>query len=255
MRIAVVLTCTWGALLCACSESAATSATRSASKAEINYKARLLPLIVGVYSGECKKLPDSVRADGVVNVGADGRISTAGVQENLLDRDTSFVFSRKLDGNGPVSAKFGGGGHDKQWAFGLESGVGEVAGAVTGNTGVECEKSGATPALKGKGLRAPIAQFLVTAPVALGCAKPDNSFQVLNYEVRGADARLGDQAYTFDQGLKTENVTVANDDGALTYAMATLDGRSLTIQLDNKGTLTNVNAVVAGGVSYFCTPQ
>jgi hypothetical protein len=77
----------------------------------------------------------------------------------------------------------------------------------------------------------------------------------LSFDFAGDQAKIGDEIYSLSSGLKKEAAAVLNSAGALVYTIETLDKRSLSIMLDNKGALSTVSFTGRTGTPLGCVAQ
>jgi hypothetical protein len=266
MKKKIILTLLLCAILAACnrgnsSSNGATPASAPAPTAEINYRADLIPLIVGSYSGECSKPPSIEPLVATVLVKADGTVTSTGVSGNLLGKDVGLNFSKQFASNAIPSFSFGGTTIESD-TFGLflkgqngDSVSGDVQ-TYSGSSSVVCTHSADTAKLGTKSIFSPIEKYLTAPARDLNCVVNGNKVETVRYQVLNGGAILGGETYSFTTGLKSEAVLVGPlaAVGDLNYLVEMLDGRSLMLVLDKFGSLLMVSTKSGTGAAYSCTP-
>lgn len=226
----------------------------------INYRADLVPLLVGSYSGDCSQPPALAPVAATISVGTDGTVNSMSGSGNLLGNDVGLNFSRQSDSNGVQGFAFSGTiGFD---TFGLilkgQSGA-QAQGDVTtysGSSSVVCKNSTDAGKLAAKSPFSPIEKYLTAPARDLSCIVGGSNVQTLRYQVLNGGATLGGETYPLTTGLKSQGVLVGPIAaiGELNYLVETLDNRSLLVVLDKFGALLQVSAKSGAGASYSCTP-
>jgi hypothetical protein len=266
MKKRIILTFLLCAILVACdrgssSSSGATPALASAPTAEINYRADLVPLIVGSYTGECSKPPSIEPVVATVLVKADGAVNSTGISGNLLGKDVGLNFSKQFESNAVQSFSFGG-TTIGSGTFGLflkgqtgDSGSGDVQ-TYSDSSSVVCTHSADTAKLGTKSIFSPIEKYLTAPARDMNCIVNGNKVETVRYQVLNGGANLGGEIYPFTTGLKSEAVLVGPlaAVGELNYLVEMLDGRSLMLVLDKFGALLMVSTKSGTGATYSCTP-
>ena len=236
------------------------AAATPAPAVAINYRADLVPLLVGSYSGDCSQPPALAPVATTISVGTDGTVNAISGSGNLLASDVGLNFSKQSDTSGVQGFVFSATlGFD---TFGLifkgQAGA-QAQGDVTsysGTSSVVCKNSTDAGKLATKSPFSPIEKYLTAPARDLSCIVGVSNVQTLRYQVLNGAATLGGESYPLTSGLKTQGVLIGPVAaiGELNYLVETLDGRSLMVVLDKFGALVQVSAKSGAGATYSCNP-
>ncbi|MDP2369511.1 hypothetical protein [Rhodoferax sp.] len=274
MKTKIVLASVVSALLAGCGgggggESssveppAGTGSEPPVSKVAVSYKAAVLPLFVGSYTGaDCIKLTGGAMAErgpAVVKVGADGMVETIGVSASVLQPTVSMAFSRTLDASGPRDVSYLI--SEPRNPNGLTLMLAETAQdartgvyVVNNSLSVNCEAPEAA-ILKTRSLYGALAKFIDSPRRTVSCTKGIGAAVSLvnaSYQVAGGEMKLDDQTRSLTSGLQGE-MAVVPADGGLAYWSQSLDGTALNLTLDPYGNPQNmVGSFGKSGLTYSC---
>ena len=238
----------------------ATQAPPPAPAVEINYRADLVPLLAGSYSGDCSQPPAVAPVTATVLVTAEGAVTSTGVSGNLLGTDVGMNFSKQFDSSAGPAFSFGATiGVDTFGLFIQNQNGDPLRGEIktySGASVVACKNAAATAKLTAKSLFSPIEKYFSAPARDLNCIVAGSNVQTLRYQVQNGELKLGGETFSLTAGLKSESVLVGPlaAIGALNYLIETPDGRSLMLVLDRFGALSQVSAKSGTGATYSCTP-
>lgn len=244
------------------------------SKVLVDYKAAVLPLFVGTYSGaDCaKSTAGGVAGEhgpAIVTVGADGRVETIGVSDSVLKPTVAISLTREFGPGGPIGARYlmseppGSRGLEMMLAETPNGGSAASMGALahSNSLGVYCE-SPEVAILKTKSIYGALAKIMDSPKRTVSCARGEGALPVTTlvnvvYQVQDGEVRFDDQVYSLTSGLKAELVTVPSD-GGLMYVSQGLDGRLLSLGFDRFGNAAAASLQSPGaatGTAYACELQ
>lgn len=228
-------------------QAAATEA--AIQKRLADYRARLIPLMTGAYSGQCNQGTTVVK--DAITVSADGVVSARQWKHDLKSSNGKLVLSRTLEAGKPVAASAAVDNRDPEWSVTIMTGREEMALISEGTDVMQCASVTGATSLRGHNLYAPVASFFMAGASTLACAAPGDLTRK-NMAVKAAADGLtvGERTFSFARGIVAEIVAVNGDVAAISYGADYDDGTKLVISLDRDGKLSDF--IVSGKDNLIC---
>lgn len=204
-----------------------------------------LAYVAGAYDGRCAPLAGGTATPGTVELLPSGDLGAPGIAAPrgiLLDRSMSYTIRRDLDGAGPTQIGLSiddgtDGGVAVEMTTQQDDLVRVRQGARTERTGSSCTGVTTVERLRDTPLLPSVAT-LVTSPEPrpFDCTGPDGDAR-RTFATDTDGATLGDERWSFTTGLARERLYVGPvvDGDRLVYEVRLLDGRSLGVQVDDRG--------------------
>lgn len=232
-------------LLAACGGSADGRDGRD-DRPTVAFRPLALGYVAGLYEGSCTPAGSAgAAAPGAVELLRTGDLDAPGLttaRGALLDRSMSYTIRRDLDASGPTAIGLSvDNGTDAGLAVEITTQQGALVrvrqGPRSERIGTDCTGVAAVAALRDRPLVPVVADLLATASTPFACTGPDGEAR-RPYAADATGATLGDERWSFTTGLARERLYVGPvvDGDRLVYEVRLLDGRSLAVQVDDRGT-------------------
>ncbi|AXA94170.1 hypothetical protein [Massilia sp. YMA4] len=201
------------------------------------------PLVAGTYEGECVRLPDARKMDATIKVGADGKVSSSGLEVDLHTAKT-IMMMRSRDDKGQYSTVAtlavdeGQGG-----TLSLQSGKENGASLGKGETGIACTTVTANRNLNARPLYQSVAKLLEGRKQTIGCLDTKNLLvrRKLDFAFDNGVVKIGDASFDLKDAVG-EGFTV-NDDGKNVGLIVEMPAkRTLNVLFDGAGNVTLLQA-------------
>jgi hypothetical protein len=214
------------------------------------------PLVAGTYEGECVRVPDAHKMNTTIKVGADGKVSSSGLDVDFHATKT-IMMMRSHDDKGQYSTVATIAVDDGQGGMlSLQSGKESGASLSKGDTGIACTTVAANRNLNARPLYQSLTKLLAGSKQTIGCLDTKNLLvrRKLDFAFDNGVATIGDAAFDLKEAVG-EGFTI-NDDGKTVGLIAEMPGkRTLNVLFDGAGKLTLLQAHHDQESTHHCTVE
>lgn len=201
------------------------------------------PLVAGSYEGECVRLPDARKMNTTIKVGADGKVSSSGLEVDL-HTTKMIMMMRSRDDKGQYSTVATLAVDDGQGGtLSLQSGKENGASLGKGETGIACTTVTANRNLNARPLYQSVAKLLEGRKQTIGCLDTKNLLvrRKLDFAFDNGVVKIGDASFELKDAVG-EGFTV-NDDGKTVGLIVEMPAqRTLNVLFDGAGNVTLLQA-------------
>ena len=212
----------------------------AAPAARVSYWPVLGPLVAGTYSGACLRMPDAHKMDASVAIGADGKVSSSGLDIDFREAGKIMLMRVRHDNGQYASTAMFAMNPEKAGILTMQSGEanqGSVS-LVRDDVGVMCSGIAGVDKLNTQPLYMALSGLIKDKQQTLGCLDTKNLLvrRDLDVEIDGGVIKVGDASY--DIKAATNEIMTIDDAGeSMSLAVTMPDKRTLTLLYDGAGQL------------------
>lgn len=234
-------------------------AAEPAPERKIDYWKALGPLLAGSYNGNCLRMPDGRKMDGLVTIGADGKVASGDLQLDFHAAKMAMLMrSRDEKGQystlGTLSLDDG-----KAGALSLMSSPAGKESSISlssGDIGLMCSNTSGIGSFNDQALFLTAAKLMDGKKQAIGCLDTKNLLvrRQVDVEVVNGVIRIGDDAFDMKAAV-SEGFMVMDGGASLMLTVVMPQEKSINIAYDGAGKLVNVQARDKQESTHFCTVE
>jgi len=201
------------------------------------YRSALVPMLAGVYSGQCTQ--GAGMAPDAITVGADGVVSARQWKHDLMASTGMLTLGRTLERGQPVAAYALVDNKDPEWSMAIMSGKEESALLSSAGAGIKCLPVAQAARLRDKPLYPAVAAFFSAGASELICSGVGDLTRATLAVKAGADGvTLGDRVYSFDKGVTVEVAGIDASGKSLSFNVEYENGDKVVLGLDAGGKIS-----------------
>lgn len=221
-------------------------------KRALQYRGVLIPMVAGVYSGDCTQ--GAAMVPDAITVSAAGVASARQWQHDLMASKGMLTLGRTLEKGKPVAAYALADNKDPDWSMAIISGKEESALLGSGTNAIKCLPVAQAARLRDKPLYPAVASFFTAASGKLSCAGVgDLTRGTVDVKPGGTGVTVGERTFSFEQGVTGETASIDASGKALSFNVDYENGDKVAMTIDADGKLSDF-MWAAKEKNLFCTP-